>query len=175
MAAELERVPDHGPRHGFEDDDRVAPAEAGPAELVVRRNAALSGVVGVAASAMAIAYVWRASAGGAFWDWVIFGVMAVVGVVQLAALVDARTPLLLADTLGVRVRLGKEWRGLPWAALDQVVVERRDSVLRDGRLVLSPRDLAGALDGLDPGARRQVARTQRWYGAPLAVPLALTT
>ena len=176
MAAELERVPDQGPGNGFEDgDDRVAPAEAGPAELVVRRNAALSGVIGVAASAMAIGYVWRASAGGAFWDWVIFALMAAVGVVQLAALVDARTPLLLADTLGVRVRLGKEWRGLPWAALDQVVVERRDSVLRDGRLVLSPRDLAGALDGLDPGARRQVARTQRWYGAPLAVPLAMTT
>ncbi len=176
MAAELERVPDPG----FEDDgDRLARGDAGPTELVVRRNAALSGVVGVAASAMAIAYVWRASAGdlwsGAIWDWVIFAVMAAVGVVQLAALVDARTPLLLADTLGVRVRLGKEWRGLPWSALDQVVVERRDSALRDGRLVLSPRDLAGALEGLDRGARRQVARTQRWYGAPLAVPLAVTT
>jgi len=172
MAAELERVPDPG----FEDDiDRLAPAEGGPTELVVRRNAALSGVVGVAASAMAIAYVWRASAGGAFWDWAIFVAMAVVGVAQLAALVDARTPLLLADTLGVRVRLGKEWRGLPWSALDQVVVERRDGGLRDGRLVLSPRDLAGALAGLDRAARRQVARTQRWYGAPLAVPLAVTT
>ena len=176
MAAELERVPDPGPEGGFGDDnDRVAPSEAGPTELVVRRNAALSGVVGVAASAMAIAYVLRASAGGAFWDWVIFAAMALVGVVQLTALVDARTPLLLADTLGVRVRLGKEWRGLPWSALDQVVVERRDAPLRDGRLVLSPRDLAGALDGLDRGARRQVARTQRWYGAPLAVPLAVTT
>ena len=172
MAAELERVPDPGFDEG---SGQGVPGDAGPTELVVRRNAALSGVVGVAASAMAIAYVLRASAGGAFWDWLLFAVMAVVGTVQLAALVDARTPLLLADTLGVRVRLGKEWRGLPWSALDQVVVERRESVLRDGRLVLSPRDLTGALDGLDRGARRQVARTQRWYGAPLAVPLAVTT
>ena len=176
MAAELERVPDPGPEDGCLDEaDRSAPGDAGPTELVVRRNAALSGVVGVAAAAMALGYVWRASSGGAFWDWVVCAVMAVVGVTQLAALVDARTPLLLADTLGVRVRLGKEWRGLPWSALDQVVVERRDGALRDGRLVLSPRDLAGALHGLDRGARRQVARTQRWYGAPLAVPLAVTT
>ncbi|HEY6934759.1 MAG TPA: RodZ domain-containing protein [Marmoricola sp.] len=173
MAAELERVPDPG--FGDGPDEHGVPDVPGPSELVVRRNAALSGAVGVAASAMAIAYVWRASAGGAFWDWLIFALMALVGSVQLAALVDARTPLLLADTLGVRVRLGKEWRGLPWSALDQVVVERRESVLRDGRLVFSPRDLAGALDGLDRSARRQVARTQRWYGAPLAVPLAVTT
>ncbi|HET8561622.1 MAG TPA: RodZ domain-containing protein [Marmoricola sp.] len=173
MAAELERVPD--PEFDPAGQDRGLPADAGPTELVVRRNAVLSGIVGVAASAMAIAYVWRASSGGAAWDWLIFVVMAVLGTVQLAALVDARTPLLLADTLGVRLRLGREWRGLPWSALDQVVVERRDSMLRDGRLVLSPRDLAGALDGLDRGARRQVTRTQRWYGAPLAVPLAVTT
>ncbi|HET8604712.1 MAG TPA: helix-turn-helix domain-containing protein [Marmoricola sp.] len=172
MAAELERVPDPGFDEGA---GQGVPSDAGPSELVVRRNAALSGAVGVAASAMAIAYVWRASSGGALWDWLIFAVMAVVGAAQLAALVDARTPLLLADSLGVRVRLGKEWRGLPWSALDQVVVERRESMLRDGRLVLSPRDLAGALDGLDRGARRQVTRTQRWYGAPLAVPLAVTT
>jgi hypothetical protein len=101
--------------------------------------------------------------------------MAVVGVAALVGLLDSRTPLLIADDMGVRIRLGREWRGLPWTALAQVVVEERDSLLRDGRIVLAPRNLQSALADLDPASRRQVALLQRWYGAPLAVPLALTT
>ena len=34
--------------------------EAAPEAVTVRRNAALSAVVGVAASALAVAYLWRA-------------------------------------------------------------------------------------------------------------------
>ena len=33
---------------------------------------------------------------------------------------DARTPLLVADSQGVRIRLGRTWRGLPWGALATV-------------------------------------------------------
>jgi hypothetical protein len=144
-------------------------------EIEIRRNAGLSALVGLTGSGLAIAYLWRAGHTGTFWDWALFATMAVVGVMQLSALVDARTPLLVADGLGVRIRLGREWRGLPWGALDQIVVEEPDSWLRDGRLVLSPRNLNTALEGLDSTANRQVTWLQRLYGAPLAVPLGLTT
>jgi hypothetical protein len=146
-----------------------------PPEVEIRRNAGLSALVGLTGSGLAIAYLWRAGHTGTFWDWALFAAMAVVGVMQLGALVDARTPLLVADGLGVRIRLGSEWRGLPWGALDQLVVEEADSWLRDGRLVLSPRNLTMALEGLDGNANRQVTWLQRLYGAPLAVPLGLTT
>ena len=143
--------------------------------VVVRRHAGVAGLVGVAASAVAIAYLWRAVQTMAPLDWSLFAVMALVGGYFLAALVDARTPLLVADDLGVRIRLGNEWRGLPWDAIGQVVVHPRRSLLRDGRLVLVPRSLARALEGLDARGRRNVALNQKMYGAALAVPLGLTT
>src|SRR5207342_1889866 len=55
------------------------------------------------------------------------------------------------------------------------VIEDRDSFLRDGRLVLSPRNLSTALEGLEASGQRQVTWQQRLYGAPLAVPLGITT
>jgi cytoskeleton protein RodZ len=143
--------------------------------VVVRRSAGVAALVGAAASAVAIAYLWRASQSMTVLDWTLFGVMSLIAAVYLASLVDARTPLLVADDLGVRVRLGHEWRGLPWEAIGQVVVHPRRGLLRDGRLVFSPRSLARALDGLDARARRQVALNQKMYGAALAVPLGTTT
>jgi cytoskeleton protein RodZ len=143
--------------------------------VVVRRSAGVAALVGAAASAVAIAYLWRASQTMTVLDWTLFGVMSLVAAVYLVSLVDARTPLLVADDLGVRVRLGHEWRGLPWEAIGQVVVHPRRGFLRDGRLVFTPRSLARALDGLDARARRQVALNQKLYGAALAVPLGTTT
>jgi len=75
----------------------------------------------------------------------------------------------------VRIRLGDEWRGLPWDAIGQVIVHPRKGFLRDGRLVFAPRSLARALDGLDARARRHVALNQKMYGAALAVPIGATT
>ena len=87
---------------------------------------------------------------------------------HLAALLDARTPLLVADEQGVRIRLGRSWRGLTWGALHRVEVAPRRG-LRDGRLVLVPRNPARVLEELDkrwpprspavrPTARRAVRR-----------------
>jgi cytoskeleton protein RodZ len=143
--------------------------------VVVRRHAGVAALVGAAASTVAIAYLWRASQTMTVLDWALFGVMSLIAAVYLASLVDARTPLLVADDLGVRIRLGHEWRGLPWEAIGQVVVHPRRGPLRDGRLVFSPRSLARALDGLDARARRHVAMNQKMYGAALAVPLGTTT
>jgi cytoskeletal protein RodZ len=143
--------------------------------VVVRRHAGIAALIGAGASAVAIAYMWRASQTMAVLDWTLFGVMSLIAALYLVSLVDARTPLLVADDLGVRIRLGQEWRGLPWEAIGQVVVHPRRGFLRDGRLVFSPRSLARALDGLDAKARRHVAMNQKMYGAALAVPVGTTT
>jgi cytoskeleton protein RodZ len=143
--------------------------------VVVRRHAGVAALIGAAASAVAIAYLWRASQTMTVADWAMCAVMAVIAAVYLSSLVDARTPLLVADDLGIRIRLGHEWRGLPWEAVGQVVVHPRRGLLRDGRLVFAPRSLARALDGLDAKARHQAALNQKMYGAALAVPLGLTT
>ena len=46
--------------------------------------------------------------------------MGLLGAYWLVSLVDARTPLLVADAQGIRIRLGRAWRGLPWTAVHHV-------------------------------------------------------
>ncbi|HET9501612.1 MAG TPA: RodZ domain-containing protein [Marmoricola sp.] len=157
-----------------ESQSRDESAVAG-APVVVRRRAGLAALIGAAASAVAIAYLWRASQTMAVLDWGLCVVMAGIAAVYLATLVDSRTPLLVADDLGVRIRLGNEWRGLPWEAVDRVVVHPRRGLFRDGRIALAPRSLGRALDGLDRRGRRHASMNQKMYGAALAVPVGITT
>jgi len=143
--------------------------------VLVHRHAGLAALIGASASAVAIAYLWRASQTMAPLDWALCAVMTVIAAVYLAALVDSRTPLLVADDLGVRIRLGSEWRGLPWDAIKEVVVTPRRGLLRDGRIVFSPHSIGRALDGLEGKAKRQAVLNQKMYGAALAVPVGITT
>lgn len=161
----------------FYDDQAPTPEPLGlaPEPVEVRRNGGLAAAVGVVASSVAIAYLARATAGGSWLDWVLCLAMGALGAGYLLSFVDARTPLLVADAQGVRLRLGRTWRGLPWAAIDHVEHQPRRGFLRDGRLVLIARDTDGVVADLDRSGRRQVALASRLYGAPFAVPLALST
>ena len=146
-----------------------------PEAVVVRRNAGLAALVGGLASAVAIAWAARAAQSGAVVDWTLAVVLGALGIGHLAALLDARTPLLVADAQGVRMRLGRTWGGLPWGALARVEHTPRRGVLRDGRLVMVVHNPARLLEELDRGARRQSQLCRRLYGAPFALPLGLST
>ena len=161
----------------FESDDaaRGGQLALAPEPVDVRRNAGLMAVVGGGAAAIAIAYLARASATGAVWDWALAGVLALIAVFYLAAFVDSRTPLMVADSQGIRVRLGRSWQGLPWASLRSVEHTPRRSVFRDGRLVVVPHTEERLLAELDRRGRRQARWSQRLHGAPLAFPLGLAT
>jgi hypothetical protein len=158
-----------------EPDDQHTALTLAPDAVEVRRNAGLAALVGGLASAVAIAYLARATATGAVLDWVLAAALGVIGIGYLAALVDARTPLLVADTQGIRLRLGRDWRGLPWGALSRVEHTPRRGLLRDGRLVMVVHNPARLVEELDRSGRRQSRLSQRLYGAPFAVPLGLTT
>ena len=165
--------PDHEADEQFPDPgERLSVA---PDAVEVRRTAGLAALVGAAASAVAIAYLSRAVQTAAVLDWALFAVMSGFAALYLRAFVDARTPLLVADGQGVRIRLGRTWRGLPWGALSEVANQPRRGVLRDGRLTLVPRNPERLLAELDASGRRQVAVNRKLYGAPLAVPLGLST
>ena len=143
--------------------------------VVVRRHAGLAALIGAAASAVAIAYLWRASQTMAPLDWTLCAGMAAIAAYHLVSLVDSRTPLVVADHLGVRIRLGHEWRGLPWSAIARVAVHPRRGLVRDGRIVFVPHDLNRALEGVEGKARHQALLNQKMYGAALTVPLGITT
>ena len=162
-----------GPSPVQQPEPVPVPEPVGPVE--VRRSAALGAVIGVAAAAVAIGWLGRAAGSGAVLDWAVCAVMAVLALVFLRSLFDARTPLLVIDELGVRMRLANHWRGLPWDAVETVTVAPRRGLLHDGRVVVDLHTAERAVEGLDGRARRQAALNRRLYGGPLAVPLGLTT
>jgi hypothetical protein len=152
--------------HPAVDPDRV---------VEVRRRAGLAVALGAGASVVAIAYLARAVSHGGVLDWALFVVLGAIGVVNLAALLDARTPLLVADDLGVRLRLGSAWVGLPWGGLHEVEHRPQRGWWRDGLLVVRPHYVQHLLEDLSPGARRTARVNRRLHHAPLAVPLGLAT
>ena len=118
----------------------------------VRRNGGLALAVGAVASVVAILYLSRATGTGAWLDWLLCALMAVLAAAYLQAFVDARTPLLVADRQGLRLRRGRSWQGMPWADVEALEHLPRAGVLRDGRLEVFPRE-----------------------GDPRSVPLSLST
>lgn len=134
-------------------------------DLEVRRHVPLAAGLGITASVLAIAYLVRASGTGAPLDWALCALMTVVGGLNLAALLDARSPLLVADAQGLRVRRGRVWHGLPWSDVDRVEHLARRGLLRDGRL-----DVIGN-DGTDWAVRLGLATRVVGAGDDLAEAL----
>jgi hypothetical protein len=157
-----------------DDHDDLAQVDPEPTTVEVRRRAGVAAVVGVLAGGVATAYLARAVDTAAPLDWAVCALMAIVAVAHLAALLDARTPLLVADEQGVRLRLGRSWVGLTWGSLRRVEVTARHG-LRDGRVALVPRNAERVLEEADAGARRSARLARRLYGAPFAVPLSLAS
>ena len=146
-----------------------------PAPLEVRRHAGVAAGVGLTASAVAIAYFGRATQTGSVLDWVFVAAMGLLGAYWLVGLVDARTPLLVADAQGIRIRLGRTWRGLPWTAVHHVEHTPRRGLLHDGRLVVVPHNLELIEAELTGAGKRHVTFSRLLHGAPFAVPLGLST
>jgi cytoskeleton protein RodZ len=149
--------------------------EADPQRLEIRRNAALSGAIGVVAAVVALAYLSRAIGDGSWLDWALAVVMGAVAAAYLATFADARTPLLVADPQGIRIRLGRTWRGVPWDRIERVEHDPRHGLLRDGRVAVVVADPEPLLTDLDASGRRQVAVARRLHGSPFAIPLSLAT
>jgi cytoskeleton protein RodZ len=146
-----------------------------PDVVEVRRHAGVAAAVGLTASAVAIAYFGRATQTGSALDWAFVVAMGLLGAYWLAGLVDARTPLLVADAQGIRIRLGRTWRGLPWTAVHHVEHTPRQGLLRDGRLVVVPHNLELIESELTGAGKRHTTMSRLLHGAPFAVPLGLST
>jgi transcriptional regulator with XRE-family HTH domain len=148
---------------------------AAPDAVEVRRNGGLAALLGGASCAVAIGYLARAASSGSVLDWALAAVLGLLGAYYLHSFVDARTPLMVADAQGVRIRLGRAWRGIPWGGLAAVEVTPRNGIARDGRLTLVPRNAEKVLASFDGSGRRQGRLAERLYGSPFAVPLGLST
>ena len=141
-------------------------------DIRIGRNGRLAALVGGLAGIVAVAFFVRHA--GAV-DLVLGVVLLAIAGYQLWTAWDARTPLLVADDHGVRVRLGRVWQGIPWHELDEVEHLPRRSFWRDGRVVLLPVDGEAQLAALPASGRRHATVSHRLYGAPFAVPVGLAT
>jgi hypothetical protein len=153
-------------QHAGDRDERDADVVA------IRRNVWLSGVVAGLATLIGLGYLLR---GAAVLDTVVGIGLLLIALPHAAALGAARTPVLVADEHGIRLRVGLTWRGLPWGSVRQVVVEHADNPLRESRLVVVPRDPRSTLDYLSGLGRLHLRWNEVWYDAALSVPLGMTT
>lgn len=119
-------------------DAGTGPDGAGDPTVEVRRRGGLLAAVGVAAAALAVAYLRRATQTGSTLDWVLTGLLALIATFFLVGLVDSRAPLLVADSRGARVRYGRSWRGVAWEDLAHLEHTPGRTPWRDGRLRLVP-------------------------------------
>jgi hypothetical protein len=149
-----------------------------PAVVEVRRRAGLAALIGVLAGGVATLYLTRALDSGSGLDWAVAALFGLVALAYLGVLLDSRTPLLVADEQGLRLRSGRSWTGLTWGSLSRVDVLDQQG-LRDGRLVARPRNddesplcvplsVSTRVTGTDDllGSLRWLAGEQTVVGAP---------
>ncbi len=142
--------------------------------VVIRRRAGLMGLIAGVAAVFAAAYLWRFSQTEGEITLLLGVVLGVVAVAHALAWGDARTPLLVADETGLRVRLGGDWTGLTWQQIDSVEVDDRGRVT-DGHVAVLASDPAAALAQANLRSRLGAAFNRWVYDAPLVVPFGLTT
>ncbi len=172
MTMTLDRTSRAGPA-----SDPLAPTpETTEPVLLHRRRGALL-LVGVAAAAVALAYLWRGlAAGGGVLAYAVAAALLPVALVHLAAWWDARIPLLMADGTGLRLRQGRQWIGLRWDEVQGVRLSparfpRRDASLHVGRAAGRGRVLPLAM--VDPTDVRALPEALRGL-APATVEVGVT-
>ncbi|MEI2819970.1 MAG: hypothetical protein V9E81_06995 [Marmoricola sp.] len=109
--------------------------------FIIRGNARAIAALAIGAGVTSVLYAWLAASSGSLMHWVIAVVLAAVAAVGAWLWADARTPLMVADEIGIRLRHGHTWIGLQWQAISSVTV-RSQRGLHDGLIMIHPNDVA---------------------------------
>jgi cytoskeleton protein RodZ len=146
----------------------------GMTDVVVRRRRGLMAGVAAIAGVLAAAYVWAYGVHHDALALVVATILATISLGHLRGWQTAGKPLFVADSTGVRLRLGGHWTNVSWDAIERVDVADRGS-LRDGQVVIVPRRGAAVLDGAALRARLAGVVNRQLYEETLVVPFGLTT
>ncbi len=110
--------------HAKERDSFVRIEDSGlePGFQILRRAGLYLGT-SIFAFLVGAASVFAATMQGVDWLWAPAGVLFVLGLIALPGVIDAQTPILVADRYGVRLHQGDNWVGLLWREITEIVVE----------------------------------------------------
>ncbi len=111
-----------------------------PEPFEIRRRTGLYALLAVACLVVAAGYGWLAYDREKPLLWALTAVFALLGIVHLRGLRDARTPLFVADDHGVRMMAREGWVGLLWSEMGEIKVEPRIGVRFDPRVKVVSRD-----------------------------------
>ncbi len=140
----------------------------------IRRRTGLVAGVAVGSGALGAAYLWRFAVSTSEVALLVGLLLGAMAVLHGVAWSTARTPLLVADDTGLRVRLGSAWTGVPWSQVERVEIDERGR-LSDGHVLVEVADDAAPLAGASRRSRLAAWSNTRLYGAPLAVPYGVAT
>jgi cytoskeleton protein RodZ len=143
-------------------------------QVVVHRRAAVSASIGLGSALLGALYLWRAVDGGGTVSWVVGGALVLLAGYHLIEWIDARIPLLVADDVGIRLRMDDAWHGLMWTDVAEIDVTPRRGLFGDGHVAVRPAD-DEALEGVTSRRERMFAANTRRYGAPFVTVLGATT
>lgn len=111
-----------------------------PEPFEIRRRTGLYLLLAAACFVVAAGYGWLAYDREKPLLWLFVAVFAVLALIHLRGLRDARTPLFVADDHGVRMRAREGWVGLLWSEMGEIRVERRIGIRHDPRVKVVSRD-----------------------------------
>ncbi len=144
-----------------------------PTPFTVRASQKVHG--GIAAGAALVAVGFGASASTSptgILRWIAAAAFAVLAVICARALTVG--DMLVADTVGIRLRIGNEWIGTRWEDIEEVTVLQRRHFLDDGRIAVHLLDPGPVLGAMPSSSRKTTDANRRLTGSSLAVPFGLT-
>lgn len=144
-----------------------------PVPFTVRASQKVHG--GLALGALLVAVGFAASASTSptgILRWLAAAGFAVLAVVCARALTVG--DMLVADEVGIRLRIGHEWIGTRWEDIDEVTVLQRRHLLDDGRIAVHLLDPGPVLGAMPSSTRKTTDANRRLTGSSLAVPFGLT-
>ena len=142
-------------------------------EFTVRASQRVHGSLAIGALLVAIGFAASASSTPTgVLRWLAGAGFAVLAVICARALTVG--DMLVADQVGIRLRIRNEWIGTRWEDIGEVTVLRRRHPLDDGRIAVHLEDPGPVLGSMSQATRKMTDANRRLTGTSLAVPFGLT-
>ena len=144
-----------------------------PVPFTIRASQRVHGGIAVGAALVALGFAASASTSPTgVLRWIVAAAFAVLAVICARALTVG--DMLVADDVGIRLRIRNEWIGTRWEDIEEVTVLQRRHLLDDGRIAVHLLDPGPILSAMPSSTRKTTEANRRLTGSSLAVPFGLT-